>query len=181
MASTTSRTDANRLFQAWGEKFITDHADEIPGAERLLKGRGCLEQLARMIAKRIRTATILKQAKIAADALNAGHTVKQVESYLRHGRITGEWNESLLTATMEAVSNTAKSVEGLTPADLIAIEALLRDSMTLYDILGEADRKSKPRERRNARMAEMYADKVKFAYEAMTGRTFPQPTGDEAQ
>ena len=95
MASTTSRTEVNRLFQNTGEKFVTDHADEIPGAERLLKGRGCLEQLGRMIDTE-EAATILEKSRIAADALTAGRTVKQVESYLRQGRITGEWLEAPL-------------------------------------------------------------------------------------
>lgn len=143
--------------------------------------QGCLEQIGRMVSKGMEADTIIEQAKIAADALIAGRTVKQVEAYLRHGRTTGEWSEALLTATKEVASNTAKPIEGLTPADLIAIESLLRDSMTIYDILGKANRKGEARERRNARMAEMYADKIKVAYEAMTGHTFPQITGDKAQ
>lgn len=175
------RGQQNILYQVIGDNFVIDHADEIPGADHLLKGRGCLEQLGRMIVNDVEAATVLEAAKNAADALNAGGTVKQVEAYLRHGRITGEWNEALLTATKEAATNMARPVKGLNPADLIAIETLLRDSASLYDILGDVNPKGKPAERRNARMAEMYADKVKSAFEAMTGHTFPQPTGDTIQ
>lgn len=178
-AGMSERGKQNAIFQDVGLRYINEYCREIPDYDSLEVVPSITEQIGRMVSKPMDAATIFNAAKNAADALTAGRTVKQVEAYLRHGRTTGEWNETLLSATKEAASNTAKPVEGLTPADLIAIEALLRDSMTLYDILGEADRESKPKERRNARMAEMYADKVKAAYEAMTGQTFPQPTGDE--
>lgn len=176
----TDRTETNRFYQLLALKLVSDNAAAIPNIDRFKKAKSCMEQIGRMIDT-IDDTAIIKQAKIAADALSTGCTVKQAEAYLRHGRTTGEWNESLLTATREAASNTTKPIKGLTPADLIAIESLLRDNMTLYDIPGEANRENKPRERRNARMAEMYADKIKVAYEAMTGHTFPQITGDKAQ
>lgn len=127
----TARTHQNMLYQAMGDKFVTDHADEIPGAERLRKGRGCLEQLGRMMGKYANT-SVIKAANIAANALTAGRTVKQVEAYLRHGRTTGELDESLLTATREAASNTAKPVDGLTLDDLRAIEWILDIEIQVY-------------------------------------------------
>ena len=103
----TARTHQNMLYQAMGDKFVTDHADEIPGAERLRKGRGCLEQLGRMIIQ-YGDASIVEGAKIAADALNSGITVKQTESFLRHARTTGKFDESLLIPPSKLEAATSK-------------------------------------------------------------------------
>ena len=179
----TDRTHINMLYREKGKGIVCFYAGRLRiKPEKMLNAQGILEQLGRIDADPDITEDTLKaQVKIAANALTDGRTVKQVERYLRHGRTTGKWDETLLTAKLEAATDTiteSASIAELTPGDLIAIESLLRDNMTLYDILAKAG-KNKVNESRNARMAEMYADKVKAAFEAMTGQTFPQPTGDE--
>lgn len=180
------RAEKNRQFQAIGEKFVKEyHSTTNPLTRKyLIDAKGCMEQLGRMVKAGMEAATIAKQAEIVADALNEGRTVKQVEAYLRHGRITGEWDKSLLTATKEAASNTAKSIEGLTPSDLIAIvchlEAFANDNDDMADIM-KRERNIKPGEwddpymatKRCADSARMYAGKVKAAFETMTGEKYP--------
>lgn len=118
----TARTHQNMLYQAMGEKFVTDHADEIPGAERLLKGRGCLEQLGRMINEGMEAATILEQAKIVGAAMIDGSTVKQVEEYLRAGRKhKGKWfNPAILSFPSNY------ELSGISNSDLVYITAFLQ-------------------------------------------------------
>lgn len=178
------RYTANTEYQSRGRNFVMKYNGKIPHIDRLCRAYGCLEQLGRMVKTEMEAATILEQAKIAADALNAGRKVKQVEKYLRHGRTTGEWDESLLTATTEAATNTTKPVEGLTPSDLIAINSMLEafadDNDTMAKAL-EKEGRIKPGEwydpyyamKRTADTARMYADKVKAAFEAATGEKYP--------
>lgn len=181
------RAEKNRQFQAMGEKFVKEYPLAVGPLTMkwFIAAKGCMEQLGRMVKAEMEAATIAKQAKIAAVAINEGRTVKQVEAYLRHGRITGEWNELLLTATREADSNTAKPIEGLTPADLIAIkcmlEAFANDNDTMAKVL-EDEGRIKLGEwydpyyamKRSADTARMYADKVKAAFEVTTGEKYPK-------
>lgn len=115
------------MYQRNGEHFIKMHAKEIPDYDTLEFAPSVLEQLGRMYRKNIEDTTIIEQAKIASAALNAGRTVKQVEAYLRHGRTTGEWNESLLTATREAATANPHPniIEYLTIDDLRGISTYL--------------------------------------------------------
>ena len=101
-ADTTDRTNANRFYQQVAvDTLIEPNRDSIPGADRLEKARGCLEQLGRMIdSGTMDTGDILIQAQIAAKALEDGRTVKQVEKYLRDGR-----RGSFDTASIEAATN----------------------------------------------------------------------------
>ena len=128
------RAEKNRQFQAMGEKFVKEYPLAMGHLTMkwFIAAKGCMEQLGRMVKAEMEADTIAKQAKIAAAAINEGRTVKQVEAYLRHGRTTGEWNESLLTATREAASNAAKPVEGLTLDDLRAIEWILDIEIQVY-------------------------------------------------
>lgn len=123
------RAEKNRQFQAMGEKFVKEYPLAMGHLTMkwFIAAKGCMEQLGRMVKAEMEADAIAKQAKIAAAAINEGRTVKQVEAYLRHGRITGEWNESLLTATREAA--TAKPhpniIEYLTIDDLRGISTYL--------------------------------------------------------
>lgn len=122
----TARTHQNKLYQATGNKFVTDHANEIPGAERLLKGRGCMEQLGRMISDNIEAATILKQAKIVGAAMINGSTVKQVEQYLRAGRKNkGYYNEAILKTEIAGPNETGRIT--LENHEILYISALLKN------------------------------------------------------
>lgn len=128
----TARTHQNMLYQAMGEKFVTDHADEIPGAERLCKGRGCLEQLGRMINDNIKTATILKQAKIVGTAMINGSTVKQVEQYLRVGRKhKGHYNEAILKTEIAGPNEIGRIT--LENHEILHISGLLRNYINMLN------------------------------------------------
>lgn len=193
------RTGRNRVYQGYGKHFVLENAAAIPYAEQLYKAKGCLEQFGRwnnaidyvVVGPDDRWEADYKeainQAGIAAEALKNGNTVKQVEKYLRHGRLTGEWDENLLTSTItqEAATNTAQNLAGLTPADLIVIHSLL-------EVFGDESSKFANKlnaihsgyyntqveaYNRAALTAEQYAHKVKTAYETLTGRRFPQNTG----
>ena len=89
-ADKTDRTNANRFYQQVAvDSILEPNRASIPGVDRLERARGCLEQLGRMMEKGMGAGDVLQQAQIAADALANGRTVKQVEIYLRHGRISG--------------------------------------------------------------------------------------------
>lgn len=125
-ADKTPRTHQNMLYQAIGKKFIANHADEIPGAERLLKGRGCLEQLGRMINEGMEAATILEQAKVVGAAMIDGSTVKQVEEYLRAGRKNkGYYNIAILKTKIASPNETGRIT--LLNHEILYISALLKN------------------------------------------------------
>jgi len=188
----TDRTHINMLYREKGKGIVCFYAGRLRiKPEKMLNAQGILEQLGRIDADPDITEDTLKaQVKIAANALTDGRTVKQVERYLRHGRTTGKWDETLLTAKLEAATDTiteSASIAGLTPGDLIAIvsnlEAYAEDNDAMADIMKrehDGGYNTPYQERKRcANMARHYANKVKAAFEAMTGQTFPQPTGDE--
>lgn len=137
--NTIDRTARNQIYRAYGINFLEENEAAIPCAEKLYKAKGCLEQLGRWdqtieyhspIDAKWETddyKTAIKQAGIAASALNNGSTVKQVEAYLRHGRLTGEWDEALLTATRKTEPNKPdpSATEFLTIDDLKSIRLYL--------------------------------------------------------
>lgn len=134
-ADTTDRTNANRFYQQVAvDTLIEPNRDSIPGADRLEKARGCLEQLGRMIdGGTMDTGDILTQAQIAAKALEDGRTVKQVENYLRHGRIHDDWINSFLKPLPENKANTTgDTAKRLTLNDLRAIEWILDEEIQIY-------------------------------------------------
>ena len=137
--NTIDRTARNHIYQAYGAYFLKENEAAIPYAEKLYKAKGCLEQLGRWdqtieyhspVDAKWETddyKIAIKQAGIAASALNNGSTAKQVEAYLRHGRLTGEWDEALLTTTRKTDPKKPdpSATEFLTIDDLKSIRVYL--------------------------------------------------------
>ena len=108
----SDRTHQNQLYQSFGDAFIDEHADTITHAADLKRARGACEQIGRIVqAGKLDSDTIAQQAKVAADALHTGSTAKQAEAFFRHGRLNGDWLESLLTPITDSTKKDPEECE----------------------------------------------------------------------
>ena len=90
------RSVADAAYMIIGAKIISDAASKIPGLELILSDdyqcRSILSQLGRM--SRIEGYSDNDVVTIAKEAIQGkkdGRKVKEIEQYIRHGRMTGEW------------------------------------------------------------------------------------------
>ena len=105
------RAHVNLFYRTSGVSFVTDHRDSIPHHDTLIQpykdsyiqkkvGVGVLEQLGRMIEQdRYAESDVLQIAVIASDALYKGLKAKEVEQYIRRGRVKNIWTWETEAAT----------------------------------------------------------------------------------
>jgi len=94
----TKRSTADYIYCTTALRIIKEAASEIPFVELIYKSdnswfsRSILSQLGRMsIQDGYDDNDVIAMAKIAAIAIHENCTVREVETYIRNGRKTGEW------------------------------------------------------------------------------------------
>lgn len=95
----TQRAATNTYYMTMAMELIKEAASDIKHIELLIgfknqeiRCKGVLEQLGRMLVQDGHSkADVIFIAKVAARAKYESSTVKEIERYIRHGRLTGEW------------------------------------------------------------------------------------------
>ena len=90
------RSIADTVYAFAAASVLSEAASEIEGLEVIFRPdymcRSILNQLGRMIRiEGYSDDDVIEIAKIAIKAKKSGHSVKDIEKYIRNGRVTGKW------------------------------------------------------------------------------------------
>ncbi len=90
------RSVADTIYAFTAASVLTESASESKDLETIFgpdsMSRSILNQLGRMIRiERYSENDVIEIAKEAIQAKKNGHSVKDIEKYIRHGRMTGKW------------------------------------------------------------------------------------------
>ena len=92
----TQRSVSDKAYCISAGSILMDAASEIPNLELILTEhymcRSILCQLGRMYCQdHFNKASVIKVANAAIQDRRQGYSVKEIEAYIRHGRLTDEW------------------------------------------------------------------------------------------
>ena len=93
----TRRTISDTAYAYTAMKILSEAASEIEGLELILNHqtqymcRSILNQLGRMSCEGFSNECVIRVAKAAIQGKKDGYSVKEIERYIRHGRVTDEW------------------------------------------------------------------------------------------
>ena len=92
------RTISDTVYAFTAAGILSDAASEIDGLELILNHqtqymcRSILNQLGRMSkSEGYSDEDVIRVAKAAIQGKKDGYSVKEIEKYIRHGRVTDEW------------------------------------------------------------------------------------------
>jgi len=91
------RTISDTVYAFAAAGILSDAASEIEDLELILNHqtqymcRSILNQLGRMSCEGFSNECVIRIAKAAIQGKKDGYSVKDIEKYIRHGRVTDEW------------------------------------------------------------------------------------------
>lgn len=89
------RSISDSAYALSGAGILWEAASDIDGLELIMdeeyQCRSILNQLGRMHLEGYSDNDVIAIAKIAIQGKKDGYSVKGIEKYIRHGRLTGEW------------------------------------------------------------------------------------------